>query len=139
MKRIWTDENITKALKKMAKAKPDETTFDRSWFKIEDRLAAPKKGFWGHIVWRPWAHQVRWVAMAACLCVTLAGNYYHQVEVEKSEVASYLIHISNPIEAINRDQNVVKVSTLLSEPSSAAPDMSDEVHIDSLASDEIFL
>ncbi len=139
MKSSWKDENITKALKKMAKATPEDVVFDRVWFKIEDRLTVPKKHFWNHIIWRPWGHPVRWVAMAACLCFAFTGTLYHFNNVDETEMGSYLINISNPIENISQDQNVVKVSTLLSEPSTSAPDMSDEVKIDSLSSDEIFL
>jgi|ERR1035441_7832354 hypothetical protein len=139
MKNKWNDENITKALKQIAKTKTDEIVFERVWFKIEDRLGTPKKGFWSHVVWRPWGHPVRWVVMAAGLSLVLTGTIYHMNGVEDLEMGSYLIHISDPIDAISQDQDVVKVSTLLSEPSSSAPEMSDEVKIDSLASDEIFL
>jgi len=142
MKTIWNDEDITRVLKESAQTRPDEAVFERAWFKIEDRLTASKRHFWSHIVWKPWSHPVRWVAMAACLCLVLTGTISHFNtigEMENVEMGSYLMNISNPIDAISNDQNVVKVSTLLSEPSSAAPDMSDEVKIDSLASDEIFL
>ena len=47
MKKNWKDEDIDKGLEdKWPKATPEEIVFDRVWFKIEDRLAAPKKHFW---------------------------------------------------------------------------------------------
>jgi hypothetical protein len=141
MKRTWNDKNISKALQKLSAADRDENPFDRAWFKIEDRLAAPKRDPRNRLVWRPWAHPVRWVALAACLCVTFTGIQYRQVEAEKNEVASYLITISDPMGAINRDQDFVKVSTLLSEPSTAMTGIpsSNDDHSDAPSGDEIFL
>jgi len=47
--------------------------------------------------------------------------------------------VSNPVASMSRDQNLVKVSALLNDSPSLAPEMNDEVKVDALASDEIFL
>lgn len=139
MKHHWKNQDIEKALAQMGKSAPEEAAFDRAWFKIEDRIHSRGKHLWQHIVWKPWVHPVRWVALAACFCVVVTGVLVQQQTTENNEVASFLINVSNPMETISRDQNIVKVSALLSDPSPSVPDMSDEVHIDSLATDEIFL
>jgi hypothetical protein len=136
MKTQWNDETITKALRKMAKAQPHPAVFEKTWTRIEDRLSTPRKG---HLVWKPWNHSVRWIAVAACLCLVLTGVLYHQGGAEDEKMASYIMKVSNTTSDMTRDQNMVKVSTLLSEPASPAPEMTDEVHIDALSSDEIFL
>ena len=142
MKYILKRTDIAKTLKQMGQAVPDEMVFDRVWFGIESRINAPKKSFWNHWIWKPWGHPVRWIAFAACFCAAVTGGFYYQNRVDRidnDEVASYLVNISDPMGTISRDQNIVKVSALLSDPAPSMPDMSDEVHIDSLASDEIFL
>lgn len=139
MKTQWNDEKITKALQKMAKAQPHPAVFEKTWTRIEDRLSVPQKG---HLVWKPWNHSVRWVAAAACLCLVLMGGVVYDrggAGAEDEKMASYIIKVSNTTSDMTRDQNMVKVSTLLSEPASTAPEMTDEVHIDALSSDEIFL
>ncbi len=141
MKHNWKDEDISKALKKMAEGAPEEIIFDRVWFKIEDRLAAPKKHFWNHIIWRPWGHPVRWVAMAACLCIGFTGAFYHIDTNDKNDMASYLMSISEAGTNVTRDLGLVNVSVLLSEPSTSTADLltNDDDHSDVLAGDEILL
>lgn len=139
MKKILKTQNIERALAKMGKTAPDEAVFDRAWYKIEDRINARTKHVWQHIVWKPLVHPVRWVALAACFCAVVTGTLYQQDRTENNEVASFLINVSNPMATITRDQNIVKVSALLSDSGPSVPDMSDDVHIDSLATDEIFL
>jgi hypothetical protein len=141
MKSLWKDENITEALKEMAKAAPEEVVFDRVWFKIEDRLAAPKKRFWNHIIWRPWGHPVRWVAAAACFCLTLTGTFYHLDTNDKNDMVSYMMSVSNAGANVTRDSGLVNVSVLLSEPSTSTAGLltNDDDHSDVLAGDEILL
>ena len=141
MKSLWKDENITKALKKMAKAAPEEMVFNRVWFKIEDRLTVPKRHFWSRIVWRPWSHPVRWVAMAACLCVGFTGTFYHLDTNDKNDMVSYMMSVSNAGANVTRDSGLVNVSVLLSEPSTSTAGLltNDDDHSDVLAGDEILL
>lgn len=137
MKKIWKTQDIGRALAQLGKMVPEEAVFDRAWYKIEDRINSrihPQ-----HIVWKPWGHPVRWIALAACFCVAVTGVLVQQQTNENNEVASFLVNVSDPMATITHDQNIVKVSALLSDSSSAVPDMSDEVHIDSLVTDEIFL
>ena len=74
MKRLWKTQDIEKALRQMAKANPPEGSFDRVWYKLEDRLGSRKVHSWRHIIWKPWGHPVRWVAVA-CLCLGLTGFF----------------------------------------------------------------
>ncbi len=137
MKRNFKIQEIERALARMKKETPEPVVFDRVWYKLEDRIQSRTRP--QHIVWKPWGHPVRWVALAACLCVAVTGVLVQQQANENNEVASYLVNVSNPMATISHDQNIVKVSALLSDSPSSVPEMSDEVHIDSLATDEIFL
>jgi hypothetical protein len=119
MKSGWSDEDITKALKKAGKSKVDEAVFERVWVKLEDKLTGRERRYWERFVWRPWGHPVRWV-LAACFCVVLTGVVRHQDSVDRAEIASYLISISDPAAEEPADQEIVRVSALLSEPSSMA-------------------
>ncbi len=140
MRRIWKDEDITKALKNMAKTSTEEAVFERAWFKIEDKLTARKKHVWDHFVWRPLGHPVRWVALAACLCLSLTGIFYYQNSVEQTEMASYLISVSNPTANVTREQlGFVKVPVLLTEPSVSVPDIKVGEHLAPIAADEELL
>lgn len=141
MKRVWKEQDINKALKQMAKAPVDRTVFDRAWFKLEDRIISRKKRVWQHIVWKPWVHPVRWVALA-CLCLGFTGLIYNQHAInETNDTASYLMSVSNPTANITHDLGMVNVSVLLSGPSNSASDIfkSDDEHTDVLSGDEILL
>lgn len=137
MKQNFKIQDIERALIQMRKQAPEAPVFQRVWYKIEDRINSRTHP--QHIVWKPWGHPVRWVALAACFCVAVTGVLVQQQTDENNEVASFLVNVSNPMATITHDQNIVKVSALLSDSPSSVPDMSDEVHIDSLATDEIFL
>lgn len=131
------EQKIDRELRKMSRMEPHPAIFERSWMKIEERLAVrqPKT----RLVWRPWGHPVRWVAMAACLCLVVTGYVYKGNLDDNNEIASHLMNVSNPTASMTWDQNFIKVSVLLTDTTSVAPDMSDEVKVDTLASDEIFL
>jgi hypothetical protein len=134
----WNDEDITKALKKMAEASVLETSVNQAWFKIDETLSARKNRFWNHIVWKPWNHPIRWVVVMACLCMGYTGAAYHANLVDQSDMDSYLISISNPTANITKDLGVANVSVLLGEPSSV-PEVKVDDHLDSIAADEILL
>lgn len=138
MKREWQEEDITKALKNLARTEPARSAYDHAWFKIEDKIARRQKHLLPSVVWRPWGHPIRWVAAAACLCVAFSGLLYHQDSVDQTELGGYLINVSNTPESVTSDPGLVHVSVLLSEPSSSL-DMTVENHADPLAADEIFL
>jgi hypothetical protein len=138
MGHIWKDEDITKALRKAAHAGPAEA-YDRVWFKIEDKLASRGSRAWSHLTWKPWGHPVRWVALAACLCVSVSGVFYHKNSVEQSEIASYVITVADPTANVSQDAGMMRVSTLLSEPSSNDTDMKIDDNIDPIAVDEVLL
>jgi len=137
MKKNFKIQDIERALFQLKKDTPEEAVFERVWYKLEDRINSRTHPH--HVIWKPWGHPVRWVALAACFCVAVTGAFVQQQTNENNEVASFLVNVSNPMATITRDQNIVKVSALLSDSPSSVPDMSDEVRIDSLASDEIFL
>lgn len=141
MKRTMKEQDITKILRQMAKAAPDGGVFNRAWYKVEERIAA-RANAGRHIVWRPWGHPVRWVA-AACLCLALTGTLYHQVSSDDNQaVAEYLLSVSNPTAGVERDLGVVKLSVLLTGPSTSAASFlkdADDEHSNVLAGDEIFL
>jgi hypothetical protein len=137
MKRVWNDDEITKALKKAGQPSLREGAFDHVWFKIEDRIAE-RKHFWNSLIWRPWGHPVKWV-MAACLCVITAGTLYHRDSVEQTELNSYLMAISNPATDITKDQGIVKMSALLIDSPYQLDVLVDEDQDDSSAEDDEFL
>ncbi len=139
MKREWNEAEITKALKKMGRTPVDAASYDRVWFKIEERLEKRQKPFWSSFVWRPWSHPIRWVAASALLIVAFTGTLYRMDSAENADLATYLINVSNTPESVTRDPGLIKVSVLLSEPSGLVPDMTVDNHVDPLADDEIFL
>jgi hypothetical protein len=141
MRHIWKEQDITKALKQMAKTHPDEVVFERAWFKLEDRLNSRKKHFWQGFVWKPWSHPVRWLA-AACLCLGFTGILYNQASnSDYSDTASYLMSVSNLTANLTHDSGVVNVSVLLSGPSNSVVDLlkADDESKDILSGDEILL
>ncbi len=142
MRQIWKDEDITKAIQKMAKASAKEVSYDHVWYKIEDKLVARKNHVWNHLTWKPLGHPVRWVMAAACLCLSLTGVFYHNNTVEQSEqseLASYVISVSNPTANVSQDSGMLRVSSLLSDPSSVDADMTVDDSLDSIAADEVLL
>ncbi len=142
MRTNWEDKDISKIFKDLAETGREGAWPERAWMHIENRLTESPKDFREHRVWRPWGHPIRWVVAACFLFVAFTGVYYQHdqtVTVEKTELASYLVCGLNPMENITRDQNGAKVSALLSEPSSAVPEFSDDFHSETLAGDEIFL
>ena len=74
----------------------------------------------------------------ACLAVAFTGFLYNRSMVDQQEMASYVMSVSNP-ENITRDMGVVKVSKLLSEPSSAMANFFEDVHVDPAPEDQILL
>jgi negative regulator of sigma E activity len=137
MEKNKMEQNIDRQFRQWSKAEPHPAVFERTWVKIEDRLADRKPKT--HLVWRPWSHPVRWVAIAACMCLTLIGYLYQGNLKDSNDIASHLMSVSNPTASMTRDQNFIKISALLTDSPSSAPEMSDEVKVDALASDEIFL
>jgi hypothetical protein len=71
--------------------------------------------------------------------LAFSGFLTHVDIGEKNDMANYLINVSNTPENVTQDPGIVKVSILLSEPSSSAPNMSVDNHADPLSADEIFL
>ena len=138
MGQVWKDEDITKALHKSAGAGSKEV-YDRAWSRIEGKLALRSGHVGSHLTWKPWGHPVRWVALAACLCVSVTGVFYHKNSVEQSEIASYVITVSDPTANVSQDAGLVKVSALFSEPSSNDADMKMDDNIDPIAVDEVLL
>jgi hypothetical protein len=138
MKNTWNDQDITKALKKMAETKP-QASFDHVWFKIEEKLEARHHHAWNNIVWKPWGHPVRWVMAAACLCVAFTGVTYHQNVVDQTDMGSYLMSVANPTENVTKDLGVTKVSILLTDSSKPTPEVKVDDHLDAIAADEILL
>jgi hypothetical protein len=139
MGRNWKDEDITKAIQEMAKTSAKAVSYDHVWYKIEDKLAARKNGVWNNLTWKPWGHPVRWVMAAACLCLALTGVFYHEDNVEQSELASYVISVSDPTANVSQDSGMLRVSSLLSDPSSTDADMTVDDSLDSIAADEVLL
>src|SRR5690348_4564586 len=113
MKRNLKIQDVERALAQLTKDVPEDAVIERAWYKLEDRINSRTLPFWKNIIWKPWGHPVRWVALAACFCVAVTGALYQQQVVEKNEIASFLVNVSNPMETISRDQNIVKVSALL--------------------------
>lgn len=141
MKRLWKTQDIEKALRQMAKANPPEGSFDRVWYKLEDRLGSRKVHSWRHIIWKPWGHPVRWVAVA-CLCLGLTGVFYNGVSNSNDrDAASFIMSVSNPTANVTHDLGMVNVSVLLSGPSTNRVEVlkADDEHSDILSGDEIFL
>ena len=138
MRHTLKEQDITKALQKMAKASPEPEVFERTWFKIEEKIASRGKHFWSEIIWRPLGHPVRWVAAMACLAVAFTGFLYNRSIVDQQEMASYVISVSSP-ENITKDLGMVKVSKLLSDPSSGMANLFEDVHIDPAPEDQILL
>ena len=132
-------EDITKALKKMAKKPAPPSSFDQTWFKIEERLEARKNHFWNHIVWNPWGHPVRWVVATACLCLFYTGVSYRQNVMDQTDMGSYLISVANPTTNVTKELGVEKVSVLLSESTASTPDVKVDDHLEPIAADEILL
>ena len=134
----WKEQDITKALQKMAKASPEPEVFERSWFKIEEKINSRGQGLFGSIVWRPWGHPVRLVAVMTCLVIT--GFLYDRHVTDQQEMGSYVLSISDPAENITKDMGMVKVSKLLSEPSSSAvADLFEDFHVDPAPEDQVLL
>ena len=136
------EKDITKALKQMAKAKPEDIVFQRVWFKLEDRIAArvkPRR----QVIWKPWGHPAGWLA-AACLFLTFTGALYQRATVlDNEDMVSYMKSVSDSTSTANvtRDLGLVNVSVLLSGPSASTAGLlkNDDEHSDILAGDEIFL
>ena len=142
MRKILKDEDITKALRNMGKTPVDGMTYDRVWFKVEERLAKREKGFLKNVVWRPWGHPIRWVAAAACLLVTFTGVLYTHGIGEERDLAAYVETVSNPTANVTKDLGIVHVSTLITEgPSLSVHEafFSEGDHTDSLSNDELSL
>lgn len=122
MKHSWKDEDITKALRNMAKAPVENVVFERVWFKIEERLSPDRKRWWHSFVWRPWSHPVRWVAVVACLTFIFSGALYQQYKwgiKEQADLACYMLSVSNPTANDAKESEVIKVSSLMLDTSNA--------------------
>ncbi len=115
MPNTWKDEQISRELKKMSQTPAEDALFARVLFKIETRLENRKKHFWNSITWKPWAHPGGWAALAACLCVSVTGAFYHQNQVDNNDLDSYLIFISNPTVNTTSDSDGIKMPILLTE------------------------
>ena len=136
----WNDENITKALKDLPQAPQGGFEADRLWLKLETRILERGKPRWKWGTWRPWGHPVRWVAAAACLFIAFSGILTHQRSLEREDMASYLLSVSNPTEDLEKDPGVVQSSELLTAPLVVSVDwIFEENASDSLAVDDVFL
>lgn len=133
MQNIWNDGQIRKKLSEKNQGAGEEVVFDKVWRKVEDRLVSRKEPFRGPVLWKPWAHPGGWVAVAACLCVTLGGFQYQRNQADKNDLASCLITLSDPAAYEIRDAGELNVPVLLAEPSTPITDifLSDEDHPDS--------
>ncbi len=141
MKKIWKKQDVEKILRQMAKTTPEETVFDRVWYKLEDSINSKKEHFWQHVIWKPWGHPVRWVAVA-CLCMGLTGVVYNGISTANDkDVASFIMSVSNPTENVTHDLGTVNVSVLLSGPSTNGVELlkTDDEHSNILSGDEILL
>jgi len=139
MTRKWTEEDVTKALKKMTEVSVSETSADQIWFKIDEKISVRKNHVWNHITWKPWSHPIRWVMVTACLCVASTGVVYHANSMDQSDMDAYLISISNPTANITKDLGAANVSVLLGESFSSVPEVKVDDHLDSIAADEVLL
>ena len=139
MKHIWNEQQIIKALKKMAKASPEPEVFERAWFKLEEKIGSRRIPLWGSIVWKPWSHPVRYVAAMACLLLAFTGILYQRAVMDQQELGAYVLSVSNPTEGITKDLGVVRVSRLLTEPSASVADLLEDVHVDPAPEDQLLL
>ena len=131
------EQEIDRELRKLGGEEPHPAVFERSWMRIEERLS--DRGAKFRWVWRPWGHPVRWVAVALCLCVVIVGYLYQGNAEDNNEIVSHLMNVSNPMASVSRDENLIKVPTLLTDSPSLTPEMTDDVKVGDLAADEIFL
>lgn len=131
------EQKIDRELRKFGGVEPHPAVFDRTWMRIEERLTdRAAKTRW---VWRPWGHPVRWVAMAICLCAIITGYLYQGNDEDNNEIASHLMNVSNPVASLSRDENIIKLSTLLTDAPALPPEMTEDVKVEALSADEIFL
>lgn len=141
MNREWNEEEISRALRNSSAPRPEPVAFDRVWFKIEERLTDRQRSWWHHFVWRPWGHPIRWVMVAGCLSVVFSGALYHSNSVERVELGSYVMSLSNPTAGVVNDLGIVKETALLkgSNRAESRSDLLDEDQNDPLSGDELFL
>ncbi len=136
MKNLWEDENQVSG--PGTPFPGDKAAFDKVWLKIETRLEKRKKTFWESLTWKPLSHPVGWVALAACLCVTLSGAIYQSRQADNNDLVSYVLSLSEPTVDEGRDSSGMVEPVLLTEPSTAGADilLTDENHSDLLPEDE---
>jgi negative regulator of sigma E activity len=135
MRKRWKEKEINQAFKKMITQPTETPAFDKTWFKIEKRLNKRKKHFL-NFTWKPWAHPVGWVAVAACCSVSLTTVLYQQKQADNADLDSYMITISNPMANVNHEMDGIKVPILLTdEPHGETTNilLSDEDHSDILS------
>jgi len=145
MKTKWEDQDISKALKDLAKVGQNGPWVDHVWNKIEDHIVESKRSFLDHKIWRPWGHPVRWVVAASFLFIAFSGVFYHmnqQDSMDKADMVSYLINVSEPTANIGKETNFIKVSPLISEASPTDRDVqliADDDHSDTFSADDAIL
>jgi hypothetical protein len=114
----WTEEKITRALKLMAKEPNVLPWADRAWDKIETRIAARQhRSFWKQI--NPWGRPYRLALVATSFCAVLVGGAAYQQSAYQTELASYILNISDPRVTVPEDLGVVKIPVFLSDAGSS--------------------
>ncbi len=115
----WTDEQITKALKAAAKDPNVLPWSERAWDKIESRLAARQnRGFWKQI--NPWGRPYRLALVATSFCAVMVGVFTYQQSAYQTDLASYMLNVTDPQVNVSEDYGVVKTSVLLSAEGAAS-------------------
>jgi hypothetical protein len=115
MKNEWKEQDLDKVIKTLKNGAQDSYAYDRVWTRIENRLSERAKNRWGHQVWRPLGHPIRWVLAACFLFIAFGGVFYQHQLGDQADLNAYLLNISNPTDNIIKDPGYVKVSSVLSE------------------------
>jgi|GEM_PF-1234956 len=115
MKNEWNDQDLERVLRNLGKTERDSLASDRVWARIETHLSERKSVWFGHKVWRPMGHPIRWVVAASFLFVGFGGVFYHNRIADQADLNAYLLNISNPAANIAKDPNYVRVSSIVSE------------------------
>jgi len=115
----WTDEQITRALKAAAQDPNVLPWSERAWDKIEARLRARQnRNFWQSL--NPWGRPYRMALVATSFCAVMVGVFAYQQSADQTDLASYLLNVSDPRVNVPEDSGMVKTSVLLSSEGTAS-------------------
>ncbi|HET9869071.1 MAG TPA: hypothetical protein VFR02_01055 [bacterium] len=112
----WTDAQVGRALKTLAREPNVLPWSERVWDRIESRLARRRPA----AAWRPWSLPARLGLAGAGFAAVLCGLLVYQNSAGQAELASYLLKASDERIAVPEDLGFVKIPVLLSAPSSQA-------------------